>query len=83
MVASRMTIIDYLGKWETTQQQQQIQSLEGCEKHATFKIAEHLLLYRTSHISKLIETKHNWSPTNHTLCTVARVSHKVNSRFIK
>ena len=37
MVASRMTIIDYLGKWETTQQQQ-IQSLEGCEKHAALKI---------------------------------------------
>ena len=36
MVASRMTIIDYLGKWETTQQQQ-IQSLEGCEKHAALK----------------------------------------------
>ena len=35
MVASRMTIIDYLGKWETTQQQ--IQSLEGCEKHAALK----------------------------------------------
>ena len=37
MVASRITIIDYLGKWETTQQQQ-IQSLEGCEKHAALKM---------------------------------------------
>ena len=41
MVASRMTIIDYLGKWETTTQQQQIQSLEGCEKHAAIKTLSH------------------------------------------
>jgi hypothetical protein len=38
MVAFRMTIIDYLGKWETTTKQQQIQSLEGCEKHAALKM---------------------------------------------
>ena len=35
-VASGMRSVDYLGKWETAQQQH-IQSLEGCEKHAALK----------------------------------------------